>query len=118
MFGRRRIETITARAASDRFFSGELVLVDVRTEREFGHVRVPGAVHIPLHAVGDRLGELRTDHPLAFVCRSGRRSAAAARRVAKHRPDVLNVAGGMNAWRAADLPVVDDSASRRTGRPR
>jgi len=117
MFGRRRIEAITARAASDRFFSGELVLIDVRSEREYAQVRVPGAVHIPLHEVGGRLGELRTDHPLAFVCRSGHRSAVAARRAARHRPDVLNVAGGMNAWLAADLPVSDCPASRRTGRP-
>ena len=118
MFGRTRIETITARTASDRFFSGQLVLVDVRTEREYAQIRVPGAVHIPLDEVRGRIGELRTDHPVAFVCRSGHRSAMAAKRAAKHRPDVLNIAGGMNAWLAAGLPAADCPVSPSKRRPR
>ncbi len=118
MFGRLRIETITARAASDRFFSGELVLVDVRSHQEYERVRVPGAVHIPLHEVRGRVAELRTDHAVAFLCRSGHRSAVAARRAAKQRPDVLNVTGGLNAWLAAGLPTADCPASRSSRRPR
>ena len=105
MFGRRRIETITARAACDRFFTGELVLVDVRTRLEYERRHVPRAIHIPLIEVSSRLGELPAGHPLAFLCRSGHRSALAARAVARQRTDVLNVAGGMNAWVAAGLPT-------------
>ncbi len=113
MFGRRSIETITAHVASDRFFSGELLLVDVRTRREYEQVRVPRAVHIPLQEVRGRLGELRTDHPVAFLCRTGHRSAAATRLAAGQRPDVFNVAGGMNAWRAAGLPTADCPTTTR-----
>jgi rhodanese-related sulfurtransferase len=112
MFGRRSVEEINARAASDRFFAGELLLIDVRTHHEFAQVRVPGAVHIPLHEIGSRVSELRTDHAIAFVCRSGHRSKVAARRAAKERPDVLNVTGGMNAWLAAGLPSADCAVSR------
>jgi rhodanese-related sulfurtransferase len=118
MFGRRSIESITARAASDRFFTGELVLVDVRTRHEFEQLRIPGALHIPLHEVRGRLDELRTDHAVAFLCRSGHRSAVAARRAATRRTDVVNVAGGMNAWLAAGLPTADCQASRSKRRPR
>lgn len=118
MFGRRRIASITPRAASDRFFTGELLLVDVRTHREYEQVRVPGAIHIPLHDVREQVGGLRTDHAIAFLCRSGHRSAVAARRAARHRPDVLNVTGGMNAWLAAGLPSSDCPASRPHRRPR
>ena len=105
MFGRRPIESIDARVASDRFFTAEIVLVDVRSRAEYEQVRIPGTVHIPVHEVGRRLEEVRTDRPVAFVCRSGHRSMAAARKAAKHREDVLNVAGGMNAWLAAGLPA-------------
>ncbi len=118
MFGRRSVEEINAREASDRFFAGELLLIDVRTHHEFEQVRVPGAVHIPLHEIGSRVAELRTDHAVAFVCRSGHRSKVAARRAAKERPDVLNVTGGMNAWLAAGLPSADCAVSRRDGRSR
>jgi rhodanese-related sulfurtransferase len=118
MFGRRSVDAITAREACDRFFAGELLLVDVRTHHEYEQVRVPGAVHIPLHEIGSRVRELRTDHAVAFVCRSGHRSKVAARRAAKERPDVLNVTGGMNAWLAAGLPSADCPASRPHRRSR
>ncbi|HVP02800.1 MAG TPA: rhodanese-like domain-containing protein [Solirubrobacteraceae bacterium] len=113
MFGLRRIQTIAPHRASDRFFSGEISLVDVRTRAEYEQVRVPGALHIPLHEVRARMHEIRDDRPAAFVCRSGHRSAAAARRVARERPDVLNVAGGMGAWLAAGLPTARCPAPKR-----
>lgn len=105
MFGRRPIESIDPQTASDRFFTAEIVLVDVRSRAEYEQVRVPGTIHIPLAEVGRRLDEVRSDRPVAFLCRSGHRSMAAARKAAKHRDDVLNVAGGMNAWLAAGLPA-------------
>ena len=104
-FLRKPTRTIKPRAASDRFFMGLLVIVDVRSEAEWGRVRVPGATHIPLGQVAGRLHELRRDRPVAFVCRSGHRSALAARRAARQRDDVATVAGGMNAWLAAGLPA-------------
>jgi len=118
MFGLRRIESIAPRRASDRFFTGEIVIVDVRTAGEYEQVRVPGAIHIPLPDVRSRLGEVRDDRPAAFLCRSGHRSAVAARRAAKERTGVLNVTGGMNAWLAAGLPSADCPVSRSRRRSR
>jgi len=112
VLGLPRVQAITPRVASDRFFMGKLVLVDVRTRSEYEEARVPGALHIPLREVRGRLGEVRRDRPVAFLCRSGHRSAIAARRAAKHRADVLNVAGGMNAWLAAGLPAACCATSR------
>ena len=114
MFGLRRIESIAPRHASDRFFTGEIVIVDVRTPSEYAHVRVPGAIHIPLLELRARVGELRADRPVAFLGASSHRSALAARRAAKQRADVLNVAGGMNAWLAAGLPAARCPVSRQT----
>ena len=102
---RRHVQTITPGAASDRFFMGLLVIVDVRSDAEWSRVRVPGATHIPLGQVARRLHEVRRDRPVAFVCRSGHSSAQAARRAARQRDDVATVASGMNAWLAAGLPA-------------
>jgi rhodanese-related sulfurtransferase len=55
--------------------------------------------------VARRLNEVRRDRPVAFVCRSGHRSAVAARWAARQRDDVATVAGGMDAWLAAGLPA-------------
>jgi rhodanese-related sulfurtransferase len=115
-FLREHVSTITPAAASDRFFMGLLVIVDVRSEAEWARVRVPGATHIPLGQVARRLHEVRRDRPVAFVCRSGHRSPLAARRAARQRDDVATVAGGMNAWLAAGLPAArcaPPSATRR-----
>jgi rhodanese-related sulfurtransferase len=115
----RKNTSIAPRAASDQFFTGRLVLVDVRSHHEYEQVRVPGVVHIPLGQLRRRLEEIRIDRPVAFVCRSGHRSAIAARRGSRHRGDVATVTGGMKAWLAAGLPVTrcaPSSPPRRPGR--
>jgi rhodanese-related sulfurtransferase len=104
-FLRKHVSTITPGAASDRFFMGLVVIVDVRSDAEWKRVRVPGATHIPLGQVARRLHEVRRDRPVAFVCRSGHRSTLAARRAARQRDDVTSIEGGMNAWLAAGLPA-------------
>ena len=104
-FGRRPVQTIDVRSASDRFFTGVLTIVDIRSNAEFAQARVAGATHIPLGQLRHRLPDVRTDRPIAFLCRSGHRSALAARQAAKHRPDLTRIHGGMNAWIAADLPT-------------
>ena len=85
--------------------SGPL-LVDVREPNEFDEVRAPGAVLVPMSAFADRVGELPTDRPLMLVCHLGGRSAAATGFLMRSgRTDVVNVAGGMDAWERAGLPV-------------
>ena len=115
---RRRIEAMTARSASDRFFTGRLTIVDVRSDTEFARVRVPGATHIPLGQLRRRLAQVRSDRPIAFLCRSGHRSALAARGATNRRLDATSIDGGMDAWIAADLPTARCRAprsDRRTG---
>jgi rhodanese-related sulfurtransferase len=110
----RQIGPLSARVQIDReghpgrglgpLLHGQLTLVDVRTEQEFEQVRVPGVLHIPVTEIKGRLGEIPAEHPVAFLCRSGHRSSLAARMAARHRDDVMNVAGGMDAWLDAGLP--------------
>ena len=82
------------------------ILLDVREVNEFGEVRVPGAVLVPTSAFMTRVGELPTDRPLMVMCHMGGRSAAVAGFLIRSgRTDVVNVAGGMEAWERAGLPV-------------
>lgn len=82
------------------------LLVDVREANEFEDVRAPGAVLVPMSAFAARAGELPQDRPLMFVCHLGGRSAAAAGFLIRSgRTDVVNVAGGMDAWERAGLPI-------------
>ena len=53
-----------------------------------------------------RVDELPADRPLLVVCHVGGRSAAVVGYLIRAgRSDVVNVAGGMDAWEKAGLPV-------------
>lgn len=101
--------TITVIEAHERLTSGQrpaALLVDVREESEFGVMRAPGAVLMPLSVLGSRFEELPRDQPLLLLCAAGGRSARATDfLVANGYPSATNVAGGITAWHAARLPV-------------
>lgn len=102
---RRQANGISASDAAARHAGGQLQLVDVREPEEVAEVRIPDAVHIPLGELGDRMGELDRQRPVAFVCRSGNRSAMATRAAGKAGLDAVNVEGGVLAWAKAGLPL-------------
>jgi rhodanese-related sulfurtransferase len=82
------------------------LLLDVREMNEFVEVRAPGAALLPTSSFMNRVGELPADRPLLVVCHMGSRSAAVAGYLLRAgRSDVVNVAGGMDAWERAGLPV-------------
>ena len=82
------------------------LLIDVREDHEFADVRAPGAVLVPTSAFMTRVGELPVDRPLLVICHMGGRSAAVTGYLVRAgRTDVANVAGGMDAWERAGLPV-------------
>jgi rhodanese-related sulfurtransferase len=79
-------------------------LLDVRQPDEFRVGHIQGASLIPLGELGQRLGELPNDREILCVCRSGSRSAAAARQLASAGYRTANLRGGMLAWQRAGLP--------------
>ena len=82
------------------------LLLDVREANEFAEVRAPGAALVPTSSFMARVDELPADRPLLVVCHIGSRSAAVAGYLIRAgRTDVVNVAGGMDAWERAGLPV-------------
>ena len=82
------------------------LLLDVRELGEFITVRAPGAALVPTSMFMTRVDELPADRPLLVVCHVGGRSASVAGYLIRAgRTDVVNVAGGMDAWERAGLPV-------------
>jgi rhodanese-related sulfurtransferase len=82
------------------------ILLDVREANEFAEVRAPGAVLVPMSQFVARVGELPADRPLLVICAMGGRSASVTGYlIGLGRTDVANVAGGMDAWDRAGLPV-------------
>lgn len=88
------------------------LLLDVREQAEWKAGHAPKAHHIPLGQLARRVRELPEGRQIVTVCRSGARSARAARLLAGQGRTVANLAGGMNAWAAQGLPVVANGGRR------
>ncbi len=91
-----------------RLLAEGAALIDVREPEEWQIGRAPEAQHIPLGELGARLAELPVGRQLIMVCRSGARSNSAATTLVGIGFPALNLAGGMQAWKAAEYPVVSD----------
>ena len=96
---------IEADEAVRRVEAGSLLL-DVREPGEFEAGHAPGARHLPLGRLAAEYAGLPRDRGIIAVCRSGGRSARATMALRGAGYDVVNLAGGMQAWEAAGLPVV------------
>jgi rhodanese-related sulfurtransferase len=107
-----RSKSLTPNDAAAALARGELQLIDVREPAEVSDARIKGARHIPLAQLPAKLGEIDRDRPVAFLCRSGSRSAIATRSATKAGLDAANVKGGITAWERAGLPVISKQPRR------
>ena len=89
-----------------------VVLLDVRTADEFKDGHLEGALNID-QAQNDFIEKVKetltTDRTIAVYCRSGRRSANAAGRLAAEGYRAVNLKGGILAWKEAKMPVTTDN---------
>ena len=76
----------------------DVFLLDVREPSEVDEWAYPIGVHIPLGELGGRLDELPDDRTIVVACRSGQRSAAAAKALSDAGWTAENLTGGALAW--------------------
>src|SRR4029450_9870617 len=75
-------------------------LLDVRTSREWRAGHVPGSINIPVGELPERTEDLPAGRATATICEGGYRSSLAASLLAREGvADVVNVTGGMAAYR-------------------
>ena len=87
---------------------GKSAIVDVRSAAEFAGGHLPGAKNIPLDELASRIAELdkMKSKSIVVVCQSGTRSARAASVLGKAGfEDVINLDGGLAAWKTQGLPL-------------
>lgn len=88
----------TSRKAREMVAQGALLL-DVRTPEEFVCGHIPGALNVPVDQVAARISDLGPkDRPVVIYCRSGVRSATAARILREAGFGTLLDLGAMTAW--------------------
>lgn len=98
-----RVPAVTAGAApADAFY------LDVRERDEWQAGHIHNACHIPLGELVAHIDELPADRQIVCVCRVGGRSAQATVFLNRQGYEVVNLDGGMEAWRGAGHPMVSE----------
>ena len=98
-----------------RIDSGDVVLLDVRSQGEWEAGTIPGARHYFLGKLPNRLEELDKSRTYVTQCQSGARSAIAASLLTGAGLDVVNMQGGYSAWTEAGLKTNSSSKDDSTG---
>jgi rhodanese-related sulfurtransferase len=95
-----------------RLNAGDAVILDVRPGPEYAGGHLPGAVHIPLDELSDRLAELPSDADIIAYCRGQYCVLAhdAVRLLTAHGRTARRAADGILEWRLAGHPVEPDAA--------
>jgi hydroxyacylglutathione hydrolase len=104
-----KIPQVLASDLQESMKHGAVTLLDVRNADEWNAGHIPGAIHIPLGALLDRIGEVPKTKPVVVQCQSGSRSSIGASLLGARGIDrAINLIGGINEWRKAGLTVTTD----------
>jgi rhodanese-related sulfurtransferase len=104
-----RLTPLAPKDAAELLSSGA-VLVDIREPDEFARRHVKGALWQPLSRITAAAKlDLPVGRKVVFTCRSGMRTQANCDRLAEAvEGEAFVLQGGIDAWAAAGLPVVED----------
>ena len=109
--GHQNFENLETSGFADLINDPDIVLLDVRGTDEYKEGHIEGALNID-QSQSDFIEQVKAaipqDKTLAVYCRSGRRSASAAERLADAGFVCVNLQGGILAWKAAGMPVTTD----------
>ena len=109
----QQVTTMDAPTAHEKALKGEILLVDIRTPEEWKQTGVPASANaITMHQNGQvflssllRAAGGDSKFPVAVICRTGSRSTALARPLAKAGfPNVINVVEGVAYVRPHPTP--------------
>jgi rhodanese-related sulfurtransferase len=90
---------------------GGAFVLDVREDDEWAVGHAPEALHVPLGQLGARSGEVPRDREIYVICRSGSRSAYAAKALGAAGWNAVNVSDGMQGWASAGLPMISETGA-------
>jgi len=96
------VQAVDVRQVKDWLDRNEIVLVDVRETSEYEKEHIAGALLLPLSNFDPEFFPALPDKKVVLHCAVGKRSEAAGRMLLKEgHADVIHMAGGIEAWKAA-----------------
>ena len=107
----QNFENTDVKGFAELIDSVDVVILDVRTADEFSDGPLKGAILIDQNK-SDFMEQVKQQLPkektIAIYCRSGRRSANAAERLAKEGYKPVNLKGGILQWTKENMPVTKE----------
>jgi rhodanese-related sulfurtransferase len=109
--GQQNFENTDVNGFAELIADTNVVVLDVRTASEFAEGHIKRAINID-YQQSDFVEKAKTtltqERKIAVYCRSGRRSAGAAGLLGEEGYKLVNLKGGIIAWKEADMPVVQE----------
>ena len=107
----QNFENCDVKEFAELIADSNVVILDVRKADEFAEGHIKGAILIDQFQndfVEQAQAKLPKDKTIAVYCRSGRRSANAAGKLADVGYKCVNLKGGILAWKEANMPVIKE----------
>ena len=94
-------QPITQEAAKDMMDQQDVIVLDVREQEEYDSGHIPGAVLLPVNAIGEDSAAAvipEKDSVVLVYCRSGNRSKTASKELAELGYTQVYEFGGIQTW--------------------
>ena len=109
--GQKNYESTDVQGFAELIADSSVVVLDVRTAAEYAEGHIQGAILIDQGQsdfVENAKAALPAEKTIAVYCKSGRRSAKAAGKLAALGYKCVSLKGGILAWKEAGLPVTKE----------
>ena len=107
----QNFENMEVKEFAELITDSNVVILDVRKADEFAEGHIKGAVLINQFQsdfMEQATAKLPKEKTIAIYCRSGRRSANTAGKLADVGYKCVNLKGGIIAWKEANMPVIKE----------
>ena len=102
----RKYAVVDTNAAVSLMDDDELIILDVREEKERSSGFINNDINLPMSQVKNKLGSLDKSKNILVYCKSGTRSDQISGFLSKNEfQNVSSLKGGFNAWQKAELPI-------------
>jgi rhodanese-related sulfurtransferase len=106
---RRGGQSVSPQQATNMVNREDARIVDLRDADEFRQGHIAGSLNIPMNQFAERITELDKykGKPVILLCKMGTNAGVAGRQLRARGFDrVARIQGGIQGWRADNLPVV------------
>lgn len=95
------VEKVNTSVFQSQISKKKVQLIDVRTPEEYKAGTILNAINIDFLAESfmEKIKELDPQRPVYIFCQSGKRSAAAAKKMQEVGFDIIELEGGYKAWK-------------------